>query len=119
MTDYATADFFRDEDLLRNPYPCFDYLRGQCPVHSATGPFAPFPVPLEGDDIGGLIDKHRCELPFSDMILSLDPPGHTARRGLPMSLITPRRQLAERPGRRTRVPLPALVRAPRPDRPHA
>ena len=120
-TDYTTADFFRDEDLLRNPYPYFDYLRGQCPVHresrhgvvmvtgydeaaaiqgdverfsscnSTVGPFAPFPVPLKGDDISGLIDKHRYELPFSDMILSLDPPEHTARRGLLMRLITPRR----------------------------
>jgi cytochrome P450 len=121
MTDYATADFFRDEELLRNPYPYFDFLRGQCPVsresrhgvvmvtgyeeaaaiqadverfsscNSTGGPFAPFPVPLEGDDISALIDQHRHELPFSDMILSLDPPEHTAHRGLLMRLITPRR----------------------------
>lgn len=121
MRDHAKADFFRDEDLLRNPYPYFDFLRGQCPVHresqhgvvmvtgyeeavaihndverfsscnSTTGPFAPFPVPLQGGDVSALIDKHRYELPFSDMILSLDPPEHTARRGLLMRLITPRR----------------------------
>jgi len=120
MTDYAQADFFRDQELLRDPYPYFAYLRGQCPVHhesqhgvvmvtgyeeaaaihtdaerfsscnSTTGPFAPFPVPLEGD-VSALIDEHRYELPFSDMILSLDPPEHTARRGLLMRLITPRR----------------------------
>jgi cytochrome P450 len=120
MTDYATADFFRDENLLRNPYPYFDFLRRQCPVYresqhgvvmvtgyeeaaaiqgdverfsscnSTSGPFAPFPVALEGD-VSALIDRHRYELPFSDMILSLDPPEHTARRGLLMRLITPRR----------------------------
>jgi cytochrome P450 len=118
--DYAQADFFRDEDLLRDPYPYFDYLRNRCPVHresqhgvvmvtgyeeaaaihgdverfsscnSTTGPFAPFPVPLDGD-VSAFIDEHRYELPFSDMILSLDPPEHTERRGLLMRLITPRR----------------------------
>jgi cytochrome P450 len=121
MSDFATADFFRDEILLREPYPYFDFLRGQCPVYregqhgvvmvtgyeeaaaiqadverfsscnSTTGPFAPFPVPLEGDDVSAVIERHRYELPFSDMILSLDPPEHTARRGLLMRLITPRR----------------------------
>jgi cytochrome P450 len=121
MTDYAASDFFRDEALLENPYPYFEYLRSQCPVHretrhgvvmvtgydeaveiqndaeryssctSTTGPFAQFPVPLEGDDIGAIIDAHRYELPFSDMILSLDPPEHTAHRALLMRLITPKR----------------------------
>ena len=33
MSDFATTDFFRDEDLLREPYPYFDFLRGQCPVY--------------------------------------------------------------------------------------
>ena len=121
MTDYGAADFFLDEELLRAPYAYFDYLRGQCPVNresqhgvymvtgyeeaaaiqsdvdrfsscnSTVGPFAPFPVPLEGDDVGALIDQHRYSLPFSDMILSMDPPEHTERRGLLMRLITPRR----------------------------
>lgn len=121
MTDYAKTDFFRDQDLIENPYPYFDFLRGQCPVYresqhdvvmvtgydeaveiqndadryssctSTSGPFAQFPVPLEGDDISDVIDAHRYELPFSDMILSLDPPAHTAHRGLLMRLITPKR----------------------------
>ena len=121
MSDYKTIDFFRDEDLLENPYPYFDFLRSQCPVYregqhdvvmvtgydeaveiqndadryssctSTSGPFAQFPVPLEGNDIGHLIDTHRYELPFSDMILSLDPPVHTAHRALLMRLITPKR----------------------------
>jgi cytochrome P450 len=124
MVDYSTTDFFRDEDLLTNPYPYFDFLRGQCPVHQETqhgvfmvsgydeavaihndaeryssctstaGPFVPFPVPLQGPeitDISEQIAAHRYELPFSDMILSLDPPEHTERRGLLMRLITPKR----------------------------
>jgi cytochrome P450 len=121
MPDYSTTDFFRDEELLENPYPYFDFLRSQCPVYresqhdvvmitgydeaveiqndadryssctSTMGPFAQFPVPLEGDDISDVIEAHRYELPFSDMILSLDPPAHTAHRGLLMRLITPKR----------------------------
>ena len=79
-TDYDTIDFFRDDALVADPYPYFDWLRGQCPVrperhhgvymvtgyeeacavygdtdafsscNSVTGPFPGFPVPLEGRD---------------------------------------------------------------------
>ena len=45
--------------------------------NSVTGPFPGFPVPLEGqDDVSGLIEQHRSELPFSDQIITMDPPGH-------------------------------------------
>jgi cytochrome P450 len=121
MTDHSETDFFLGEELVADPYPYFDFLRSQCPVHresqhgvvmvtgydeaveiqndaeryssctSVMGPFAEFPVPLEGDDISEVIDAHRYELPFSDMILCLDPPEHTAHRGLLMRLITPKR----------------------------
>lgn len=80
MTDYDTVDFFRDNALVADPYPYFDWLRAQGPVHretqhgvymvtgydaacavytdtdtfsscnSVTGPFPGFPVPLEGRD---------------------------------------------------------------------
>ncbi len=79
-TDYDAIDFFRDDALVADPYPYFDWLRAQCPVHrepqhdvfmvtgydeacavyadtdtfsscnSVTGPFPGFPVPLEGRD---------------------------------------------------------------------
>ncbi|WP_083418292.1 cytochrome P450 [Pseudofrankia sp. BMG5.36] len=121
MPDYGTTDFFLGPDLVENPYPYFEYLRGQCPVHresqhgvvmvtgfeeaveiqndaerysscnSVAGPLFPFPVPLEGHDVSALIEAHRYELPFSDMLLCLDPPEHTAHRGLLMRLITPKR----------------------------
>ncbi|MGI5460362.1 cytochrome P450 [Streptomyces sp. CA-249302] len=78
MDDFEAIDFFRDEALVADPYPYFEALRGQCPVHreshhdvmmvtgydeavqvyndtdsfsaciSVTGPFPGFPVPLEG-----------------------------------------------------------------------
>src|SRR6266508_6012008 len=121
MTDDSPADYFRDQNLLADPYPYFDLLRNQCPVHrerhhgvvmitgyneavevlndtdrfssctASTGPFAGFPVPLEGDDVSDLIATHRDELPFSDQILTFDPPEHTAHRALLMRLITPKR----------------------------
>ena len=87
LSDWETIDFFSDESLLEDPYPYFDQLRGECPVlplphhgvvavtgyeeageiyrdtdtfsscNSVIGPFATFPVPLEGDDVGDIIDQ--------------------------------------------------------------
>jgi cytochrome P450 len=58
---------------------------------SVTGPFPGFPVPLEGDDVSELIEKHRDELPMSDQLTTMDPPTHTAHRALLMRLFTPKR----------------------------
>ena len=58
---------------------------------SVTGPFPGFPVPLEGDDVSELIEKHRGELPFNDQLPSLDPPVHTDHRALLSRMITPKR----------------------------
>src|SRR5689334_7934917 len=121
MTDFAAIDFFRDTAFIADPYPYFEFLRAQCPVHrethhdvvmvtgydeaiavfhdtatfsscnSVTGPFPGFPVPLVGDDVSALIDQHRDALPFSDQLPTLDPPTHTAHRALLMRLITPKR----------------------------
>ncbi len=121
MTDPDAVDFFRDNDFVADPYPYYEHLRAQCPVqrephhnvvmvtgyeeaiavfhdtasfsscNSVTGPFPGFPVPLLGDDVSALIDKHRDELPFSDQLPTLDPPVHTAHRALLMRLITPKR----------------------------
>jgi cytochrome P450 family 150 subfamily A5 len=121
VTDLGAMDFFRDDRLVEDPYPYFEALRSTCPVAreghhgvtmvtgwqeavdvyndagtfssctSVTGPFPGFPVPLEGDDVTELIDKHRDELPFSDQLPSLDPPVHTDHRSLLMRLLTPKR----------------------------
>ncbi len=59
---------------------------------SVTGPFPGFPVPIdENSDADALIAEHRDSLPFSDQLPALDPPTHTAHRGLLMRLITPKR----------------------------
>ena len=121
MTDFDSIDFFRDDELLADPYPYFDHFRSQCPVrrerhhdvmmvtgyeealavfrdlknfsscNSVTGPFPGFPVPLEGDDVSDLIEQYRDQLPMSDQLPTLDPPKHTDHRGLLMRLITPKR----------------------------
>ena len=121
MTDYDAIDFFRGNELVADPYPYFEWLRAQCPVqrerhhgvmmvtgydeaiavyndtdtfsscNSPTGPFPGFPVALEGDDVSALIEQHRDGLPFSDQLLTFDPPMHTAHRALLMRLITPKR----------------------------
>jgi cytochrome P450 len=60
--------------------------------NSVTGPFPGFPVPLEGqDDVSVLIEEHRHELPFSDQITTMDPPGHRDHRHLVMRQLTPKR----------------------------
>ncbi|HUV10752.1 MAG TPA: cytochrome P450 [Acidimicrobiia bacterium] len=119
--NFDEVDFFRARPLYQNPYPYFEYLRERGPVwrephhdvvmitgfeeaiavyndpavfsscNTVSGPFAKWPVPLEGDDISEIIEAHRDELPFSDQLPSFDPPKHTAHRALLMRLITPKR----------------------------
>lgn len=121
MTDLDSRNFFTDPELVADPYGYFDHLRSQCPVHpephhnvmmitgyreaievyndnegfsacnAVSGPFPGFPVPLEGDDISGLITEHRDKLPMSDQLPTMDPPAHTDHRSLLMRLITPKR----------------------------
>ena len=121
VTDYDAIDFFRSRDVIADPYPYYEHLRGQCPVQrephqgvvmitgyeeavsvyrdperfssctSVTGPFPGLPVPPGADDISDLIEQHRDGLPFSDQLPTFDPPKHTMHRGLLMRLLTPRR----------------------------
>ena len=121
MSDWESIDFFTDESLLEDPYPYFEQLRAKCPVvpiphhgvvavtgyeeagevyrdsatfsscNSVIGPFATFPVPLEGDDVGHIIDTHRDQLPMNEHMVTMDPPNHTRERALIMRLITSKR----------------------------
>jgi cytochrome P450 len=121
VEDPDEIDFFASGKVLGDPYPYYEALRARCPVHrephhdvlmvtgyeealevfrdvetfssanSVTGPFPGFPVPLEGDDVSELIEAHRGELPFSDQLPCLDPPTHTAHRGLMLRMLTPGR----------------------------
>jgi cytochrome P450 len=121
MSDWETIDFFNDESLVEDPYPYFDDLRSQCPVlplphlgvvavtgyeeiqdvyrdtdsfsscNSVVGPYATFPVPLEGDDVSGIVAEYRDQLPMHEHMVTMDPPQHTQERALVMRLITPKR----------------------------
>ena len=116
-----TRDFFRDPDLAQDPYQYYEVLRANSTVYrephhdvsmvtgyeealavyhdpeafsacnAVSGPFPPFPVPLEGDDVSERIEKHRDELPMSDQLPTFDPPKHTHHRGLLLRLLTPKR----------------------------
>jgi cytochrome P450 len=58
---------------------------------AVAGPFARWPVPLEGGDVSGIIERYRDDLPFSDQLPTFDPPKHTAHRALLGRLLTPKR----------------------------
>lgn len=121
MTDWKRRDFFFDESLVDDPYPYFDALRAEGPVlplphlgivavtgyeeigeiyrdtdafsscNSVVGPFAAFPVPLEGDDVSDVVKANRHHLPMHEHMVTMDPPEHTRERALLMRLITPKR----------------------------
>ena len=121
MENIESIDFFADQSLVEDPYPYFEALRAECPVlplphlgivavtgydeasevyrdpntfsscNSVIGPFATFPVPLEGDDVGAIIDQYRDQLPMYEHMVTMDPPDHTRERALLMRLITPKR----------------------------
>jgi cytochrome P450 family 150 subfamily A5 len=121
VPDFETADFFRDDSLIADPYPYFDFLRSKCPVarephhhvmmvtgyeeavavyndtatfsacNSVSGPFPGLPLPTDTNDVSEAIEQHRGDLPMNDQIITFDPPKHTAHRALLMRLITPKR----------------------------
>ena len=118
---FEKIDFFTDPSLIEDPYPYFDYLRERAPVlpglpygvvavsgydealevyrdietysscNSVIGPFAQFPVPLEGSDVSETIERYRNQLPMHEHMVTQDPPLHTKQRALLMKLITPNR----------------------------
>jgi cytochrome P450 len=121
MSRYESVDFFTDETLLEDPYPYYEYLRGQSTVQPTghhgvvavtgydeaaqiyrdnksfsasnvvAGPFLSLPVPIEGDDVAGILERYRDQIPQNDHIATMDPPMHTQERGLLMGLLTPKR----------------------------
>jgi cytochrome P450 len=120
-TNFDGIDFFEGGAVYQDPFPYYEYLREKGPVwqepyhgvvmvtgyqeamevyqdarsfsncNAVAGPFAEWPVPLEGDDIGDIIEKYRDGLIFSDQLPTFDPPKHTAHRALLARLLTPKR----------------------------
>lgn len=123
MSDWQTIDYFSDDSLHQDPYEYLEELRAECPVlplphlgvvavtgydeanevyrntdsfsscNSVVGPFAPFPVPLQGvgDDVRHLVAEHRNAMPMFEHMVTMDPPEHDHERALLMRLITPKR----------------------------
>ncbi len=121
MTDFDTVDYFTDPSLVPDPHPYFDHLRSRCPVirephHdviavtgweeanavykdtesfssciAVMGPFTPIPFTPEGDDITGMIEAHRTEIPMYEHMVTMDPPAHTDARSILSRLLTPKR----------------------------
>src|SRR5262245_55109734 len=119
--DFDDVDFFRSGPLYQDPFPYYEYLRAHGPVwrephhgvvmvtgyeealevyhdtvrfsncNAVAGPFATWPIPLEGDDVSEIIERYRADLPFSDQLPTVAPPKHAAHRGLLSRLITPKR----------------------------
>lgn len=119
MSDWHTIDYFTDQSLIEDPYPYWDTLRSECPVlpldhlgvvavsgydeamevyrdtdafsscNSVIGPYATFPVPLEGDDITDVVTRYRDQLPMHEHMVTMDPPDHSKERALVMRLLTP------------------------------
>jgi len=122
--DPAEIDFFTDAAVAADPAAYFDHMLAHHPVwreprygvvivtgyHEALevyhhpevyssinrtgGPVLDLPFELAGDDLTGLLERHRSCFPSNDQLVTFDPPLHTDHRALLMCLITPRR-LAE------------------------
>ncbi len=119
MTNYEAIDFYSDTSIIQDPYPYFDWLRAQGPVHrlksrdvvaitgfdeviavsrdtrhfsgvnAVIGANFELPFEVKGDDIADELAAHRDGLPFADLIPTLDGNEHAKLRSLLTPLFTP------------------------------
>ena len=65
VTGYDEAsEVYRDTDTFSS-------------CNSVIGPYATFPVPLEGDDVSDIVAEYRDQLPMHEHMVTMDPPEHT------------------------------------------
>jgi len=55
------------------------------------GPFLELPSAADGESLADVVANRRAEIPFSDQLVTLDPPDHTQHRSLLTKLFTPNR----------------------------
>ncbi len=114
-------DYFTDRVVLKDPYDYFAELFSKDPVYqpklrdvlfvtgfeeaiailrnaqdfssviAVTGAAVPLPFKPLGDDISEQLERHRHEVPGSDILVTYDGPRHTADRALLTSLFVPSR----------------------------
>jgi cytochrome P450 len=119
--DLAAIDFITDKAFVDDPYPYYRYLRGKGPVwptsrpgvlavsghaevvaiardhetfssfNATTGPIVPLTFTPEGDDISHMLAPNRAGMPFSEHLITMDPPQHTPYRALLARLFNPQR----------------------------
>jgi cytochrome P450 len=119
--DGPAIDFFTDPSLIVDPYPYYEDVRAHGPVwqepvygafvvtgygeisavyrnpetfsslNTFCGPLIQLPEQPEGDDANELIRRYRTVFPAHDLVGAMDPPEHTAHRGLMMRMLTPKR----------------------------
>jgi cytochrome P450 len=119
--DGPAIDFFTDPSLIADPYPYYEEVRAHGPVwqepvygafvitgygeisavyrdpemfsslNTFCGPLIQLPEQPEGDDANELIQRYRSIFPAHDQVGTMDPPEHTAYRGLMMRMLTPKR----------------------------
>jgi cytochrome P450 len=117
----AEKDFYTDHEILLDPYAYFEEIRKLGPVvqppgkdylivtgfeealevfkntndFSASialaGAASPLPFVPEGSDISEQLDRHRAEIPGSDLMSQLDDKTHTNMRALMNRMFTPSR----------------------------
>jgi cytochrome P450 len=127
MRDYATADFYKDVDLVDDPHAYFDFLRAQGPVtrlphrnvvavtgyeetvqvmldtehfssiNAVTGPMTELPFKPQGDDIAAELEAARPKIAFADQIVTESGTRHAKLRSVIGSLFTPSRLKALEP----------------------
>ena len=121
MSKFDETDVFTDASLVEDPFPYFEHLRSQCPVHplprrnvmvvtgydeaisvytntkafssaiGVGGPIPPLPFEPEGDDISAQLEQFRDQMPYSTQIVTMDDGRHAATRSLLMRLFMPSR----------------------------
>jgi cytochrome P450 len=117
----SERDYFTDHSLLRDPFTFLEDVRAMGPLHrqrrrdvvfvtgfkecvevlnntsdfssciSAPGAVVPLPFEPQGRDIREQLERHRAEIPASDLLITYDGSKHAAVRSLLTKLFLPSR----------------------------